>query len=78
MSAFFDEIHARYHDADEFVRKLKSRMALHGITQGVVARRSGFHPTHISRWIGKRRSVKPTMETMVLLDETLERLIQGD
>lgn len=78
MSAFFTEIRSRYADPTAFIRSLKARMALHGITQADVARRSGFNPTHVSRWLGRRQSVAPTMETMVLLDETVERLTTGE
>lgn len=50
-------------------------MRVHGISQFKVAKRSGFHPTHVSRWMNGH--VKPTLETMVKLDEALMLLIEG-
>jgi transcriptional regulator with XRE-family HTH domain len=74
MSAFFDEVHARYGDPKAFTKKLRQSMVLHGITQGAVASRSGFQPSDLSRWLNMR--VTPDMATMVILDETLETLIK--
>jgi transcriptional regulator with XRE-family HTH domain len=74
MSAFFDEIHARYSKPAEFVKRARAKMALHGLTLGAVAARSGFQATHVSKWLNGR--VKPGMDTMVVLDEAIETLIQ--
>jgi transcriptional regulator with XRE-family HTH domain len=75
VSAFFDEIHARYRDPAAFVRMVRSKMQLHGITQGAVAARSGFGAAEVSRWIGSKSRV-PTMATMLILDEAVERIIE--
>lgn len=78
MNAFYDEIHERYADPAAFVKRVKSKMQLHGITQADLARRSGFPPTHVSRWLGPSRTHKPSMETMTVLDEALDHLIAGE
>lgn len=72
---FFDEVHRRYRRPAAFILELRSRMRLHGITQGQLARRSGFSPSHITRWLGENRSVVPSLETMIILDEAMEQLI---
>ena len=78
MSAFFAEIKERYSDPARFIRTLRNRLALHGISQGALSRRAGFHPTHVSRWIGENPSRTPDMKSMVILDEALEALIRGE
>lgn len=73
MSALYDIIASRYGDPAAFVRRLKSTMLLHGITQGQLARRSGYARPTITNALGGRR--KPTLEVMVTLDEAMEALI---
>lgn len=75
MSAFFDELWARYKEPDTFVRRLRDRMRLHNITQGQLAERSGYDRPHVSRWLNLRR--KPDMGTMAVLDEAVDNLING-
>lgn len=76
MSAFFEELWERYRERDKFLKRIKSEMALHGISQGRVAVRSGFQPADVSRWLNGH--VRPGMETMAVLDETVELLIKGE
>lgn len=75
---FYDEIHRRYRKPRAFITQLKAKMELHGVSQAAVARVSGFHPTNVSRWLGENERVLPTMETMVILDETVDRIIEGE
>lgn len=74
-ASFFEQLHGRYGDPEKFVESFRARMREHRITAAMVSRRSGYHPPHISRWLGANRSVLPSMETMVVLDETLAKLI---
>lgn len=74
--AFFDEVHTRYGDRRLFVRHLRASMILHNITQGALARTSGFCPTQVNKWLSGRRT--PTMDTMVILDEALQSLLNED
>lgn len=73
---FYDEIDRRYGDPDRFIRNLRNRLGLYGISQGALARRSGFHATHLSRWLNGRTS--PTMGTMVKLDEAMDQLVEWE
>lgn len=73
--AFFDEVQHRYSSPAVFIEKLRGRMQKHEVSQADLARRSGFVPTHVSAWMNHR--VKPSMETMVTLDEALENIIRG-
>jgi transcriptional regulator with XRE-family HTH domain len=77
LSAFFDEIHERYGDRKRFLRYVRDTLALHGISQGALSRRAGFHPTHVSRWLNEKPGRAISMESMVLLDEALDQL-KGD
>lgn len=76
--SFYDEYYARYGDAKRFVSNLKKRMDLHGISRAQLAERSGFSPVHLSYWLGKAMHRTPSVPTMVVLDETVDRLISGD
>ena len=75
-TAFFDEVEARYGDVDQFIKRTRSKMVLHGITQSKLAERAGFQPIRISEWFNRR--VDPSLESMVTMDEALTELIQGD
>ena len=76
MKTFFDEIYRRYGDPEAFVKKVRDRLELYDISQNQLAKRTGYHPTHVSRWL--RLKVVPSMESMVRMDEALERLVEGD
>jgi transcriptional regulator with XRE-family HTH domain len=70
----FAEIHERYGDPALFLRNLAFRMKEHEISQGALARRAGYHPSHVNHWLRGRKA--PTMHSMVLLDEALTELIE--
>ena len=74
MSAFFDEVYARYGKPGEFVKQARAKMALHKISRGRLATRSGFPAPRISEWLNGR--VAPSLATMLVLDETLETIIE--
>lgn len=71
---FFEEIRRRYADPRLFMDRLQSLMLLHGITQAKLARRSGYDKSHVSRWL--RGLQRPTLETMIKLDEAMEQLLE--
>jgi transcriptional regulator with XRE-family HTH domain len=75
-TAFFDELQARYGDVDAFIKRTRSKMVLHGISQSRLAERAGFQPIRISEWFNRR--VDPSLESMVTVDEALECLIRGE
>lgn len=60
-------------DAANFVRRLKLLMRQHRVSQADLARVSGFHPTHVSRWLSGR--VAPSLESKLMLDEALDIIV---
>lgn len=76
VSGLYAVIRDRYGDPAEFVRRLKSTMILHGISQNMLALRSGYHRSHVSRWMSGK--VTPNLETMLNMDEAIECLISGE
>lgn len=75
--SFFDEIHMRYSDPERFVAQLRDRMHRHKVTQGQLVARSGLPASRVCEWVGNR-TVKPSMWSMVLLDEALEAILKGE
>lgn len=73
MSGLYDVIASRYGDPTAFVRRLKSTMLLHGITQGQLARRSGHARPNVTNWLNGAK--RPEMKTMATLDEALDSLL---
>ena len=73
----YDLVWDRYgkRDDESFMRRLRGSMVTHGITQADLSKRSGYHPTHICRWMGGK--VVPSLETKLVLDEALDQLIRG-
>lgn len=76
MSTVYDLVWARYgkRTDEQFMRELRATMRTHGITQADLSKRSGYHPTHICRWMGGK--VGPSLETKLVLDEALDRLVK--
>lgn len=72
-SAIFEIVHQRFGNSESFIRALKSRMKLYRISQAALARRSGYHATHLNRWMNGH--VRPSLETMLKLDEAMDQLI---
>ncbi len=61
---------------EKFMRDLRATMQVNDITQSALAQRSGYHPTHICRWMGGK--VIPSLETKLVLDEAIDQLVQGE
>jgi transcriptional regulator with XRE-family HTH domain len=74
--SLYDLIASRYGDPAAFVRRLKSTMLLHGITQGELARVSGYDRSTITHLLSQRR--RPSMEAMVTLDEAIEAILKPE
>jgi transcriptional regulator with XRE-family HTH domain len=55
------------------MRSVRRRMADHGISQAELARRSGIEAPNICAYM--RGRVKPSLRTMLVLDEALSELI---
>lgn len=72
---FYDVVHQRYGNPQRFITELRSRMKLHGVSQGKLARVAGYDPANISRWVGDSRNVCPSLEVMLVLDEALDTII---
>lgn len=73
---FYDRVWARYGRAhsEKFLKHLKAQMRTHGVSQAALARRSGFHEGHVSRWMNEH--VTPSLETKLILDEALDLIIK--
>jgi plasmid maintenance system antidote protein VapI len=74
----YDVIRSRYANSEKFIVSLKERMQREKITQGMIARRSGYHKMQVSHWLNlkSKYSVKPDLWSMLTLDETFEKLIE--
>lgn len=80
----YGDVWARYGSArgkagiKAFVEGLRARMQKHGISQAALAKRAGFYPEHVSRWMNGH--IQPDLEARLLLDEALDQLIafRGD
>lgn len=70
---FFQEVWRRYTDPSAFVTRLREALKAHGITQSRLAATAGFQQPNVSVWLTGRKA--PSMATMLLLDEALEKLI---
>lgn len=75
-SWLFAELHKRYSNPAHYMGLLQAQMQAFGISQGVLAERSGFDPPRVSRWL--RMKVRPSLETMVILDEAMDRITRGE
>lgn len=70
----FEQVWERYGNAEAFIKDhVLPVMEAQGIKQSALAQRAGFHPSHVSSWL--RFKVKPSMETLVKLDEALFQLV---
>lgn len=75
--SLYDLVWSRYGhkgESEDFIKDLRSRMKTHGIIQADLARRSGLHEPHISRWLNGKTD--PTLETKLILDEAVDALIE--
>jgi transcriptional regulator with XRE-family HTH domain len=73
---FYSEAWERYRDPVAFVARVQARMKRHRVSQAALARRAGFQEPAVSRWLGGNPSRKPSMETMLIIDETLDLIIE--
>lgn len=62
-------------DPDTFSNRLAERIGRHGLSYAKVAIAAGMAPTQLSRYICGR--TQPTLESMLRLDDAVERAIYG-
>ncbi len=67
-----DQIESRYGDPATFVSRLKRTLWDSGVTQAALAQETGFSAPNVNKWLNGR--VTPSLKTMIILDEALERL----
>lgn len=72
------EIDRRYGNVSEFLNLIRRAMSRTGTTQSELARRSGYNPSHICRWLSEKEStrVEPSLETRMTLAQTMEEILQ--
>lgn len=61
-------------EPEAFIKWVVAAMGAHGISQGALARRSGFSPSHVSDWL--RLKVIPQIGTLLVLHEALDQLLE--
>jgi len=73
----YERVWSRYgkDSGEDFIKSLRSQMLTHGVSQGLLARRSGFDEARISRWVN-RRGGEPQLRTKLILDETMDQIIR--
>ena len=61
---------------DAYIRDLKARMEKYKVSQNALAREMEKNPTQVSRWFTDNpdRKVKPELDTIMLIEQALERL----
>lgn len=71
------EIERRYGNVNGFLNLIRNAMRNTGTTQADLARRSGYNPSHICRWLSQKETtrVEPTLETRMVLAETMEEIL---
>lgn len=74
--SLFDSVYRMYGDPGRWATTTRSRLKRHGISQGKLAKRAGIDPSHLSKWVGERRTTRPSIENMLLVDEALFELIE--
>lgn len=67
------EIAQRYGKPDAFILRVNLEVLAHSISKRQLALRSGLCYTHVLKVLGG--GVRPQLETMLVLDEALEQLI---
>lgn len=69
-----DEIEERYGNPATFLSQVKATLKARKITQTALAAEAGLDLGHVNSWLNSR--VVPTVKTMLILDEALERLLE--
>ena len=69
-----DQIDQRYGSPDDFVARVKKTIWAHDIPVTSLAEEAGYDLGNVSRWLNLR--VTPSLKTMLVLDEALERLLE--
>ncbi|MGE0278310.1 MAG: helix-turn-helix transcriptional regulator [Nitrospiraceae bacterium] len=69
-----DEIERRYGNPEDFISSCRLALQDAGLTQTALAAEAGFDLGHVNSWLNGR--VVPSVKTMLILDEALERLLE--
>lgn len=69
-------VEIKLHSSREYIADLKRRLDKYGISQNALARELQKNPTQVSRWFTDNpdRRVVPEVDTMVKIEEAVERL----
>ena len=72
------EIDRRYGNAEAFLGLIRNAMTNTKTSQAELARRSGYNPSHICRWLSEKETTRviPTLETRMVLAETMEEILR--
>lgn len=72
-----EEVARRYGNVEDFLDLIQRAMKKTGTSQAELARRSGYNPSHICRWLSGKEStrVTPSLETRMVLAETMEEIL---
>lgn len=62
-------------DPEVFVRRVASALVANGLSQAALARAAEVNESNLCRYLNLR--ARPSMETMLRLDDALERLTHG-
>jgi transcriptional regulator with XRE-family HTH domain len=74
MSAYREAL-AVVEPRETFMQRLRSTLQLHGIPHAKLAWHAGVCPTQLSRWMRGRS--EPNLESMLMLDEALSKVLYG-
>lgn len=75
MSSVYEIAKEHVGDPDTFAERLVERMARHGLSHARVAIAANMAPTQLYRYI--RGVAVPSLESMLRLDDAVERAIYG-
>lgn len=74
MSAYRDAL-AAVEPRDTFMQRAKNTLSAHSIPHAKLAWHAGICPTQLSRWMRGRS--EPSLESMLILEEALDKVLYG-
>jgi adenylate kinase family enzyme len=81
MTALYEQVWKRYSPAHQFLEYVDRALEEHGITQAALAERIDVSSSLLCEWLqwgrlrGRSNHRKPTLQSLVLIDEALDQLI---
>ena len=72
------EISRRYGNVEDFLEVIRKAMSFTGTSQAELARRTGYNPSHVCRWLSLKEETQviPSLETRMVIAETMEEIVQ--